>query len=200
MSATDNQELHQGPDVSPGKPSTPGDDWGNLMVAAQAGNGGAYHRLLVEVRPWLVHYYARRLPMGMVDDATQDTLIAVHQKRHTYQHGRPFRAWLGAIARYKWIDRLRAMQRQSTVALDDEPVEPSVADHESTVTSAVLLETLMSRLKPAQTEVIRLVKLQGFSIEDASAMTGQSISLVKVNIHRGLGRLSAMVESDDGVD
>jgi RNA polymerase sigma-70 factor (ECF subfamily) len=134
--------------------------------------------------------------MGMVDDAIQETLIAVHRKRHTYQPDRPFKAWLGAIARYKWIDRLRAMQRQSTVRLDDELVEPSVQSHESTVTSAHLLENLLARLKPSQTEVIRLVKLQGYSVEDASVMTGQSISLVKVNIHRGLARLSAFVETD----
>jgi len=38
--------------------------------------------------------YARRLPPAMVDDAIQDTLIAVHEKRHTYDPHRPFGAWL----------------------------------------------------------------------------------------------------------
>jgi RNA polymerase sigma factor (sigma-70 family) len=170
-----------------------GDHWGDLMVAAQAGNGGAYRRLLTEIRPWLVRYYARRLPMGMVDDATQDTLIAVHRKRDTYERVRPFKAWLAAIARYKWIDRLRSLGRSATVGFDEEPIEPSVADHGSAVTSAFVLENLMARLKPGQSEAIRLVKLHGFSVEDASAATGQSVSLVKVNIHRGLARMSAMV-------
>jgi hypothetical protein len=32
--------------------------------------------------------------------------------------------------------------------------------------------------------------LDGLSIEEAAARTGQSASLVKVNIHRGLGRLA----------
>ena len=44
-------------------------------------------------------------------------------------------------------------------------------------------------LKPAQAEVIRLVKMHGFSIEEAAAKTGQSASLVKVNIHRGIARM-----------
>jgi RNA polymerase sigma-70 factor (ECF subfamily) len=33
------------------------------------------------------------------------------------------------------------------------------------------------------------VKLEGWSVRDASQMTGQSESLVKVNIHRGIQRL-----------
>jgi DNA-directed RNA polymerase specialized sigma24 family protein len=31
-------------------------------------------------------------------------------------------------------------------------------------------------------------------VEEASIATGQSVSLVKVNIHRGLAKLSAIVE------
>ena len=49
-------------------------DWGGLMLAAQAGNGGAYRRLLEELGTWLRRYYARRLPPSMVEDAAQDTL------------------------------------------------------------------------------------------------------------------------------
>ena len=52
----------------------------------------------------------------------------------------------------------------------------------------------MNRLKPAQAEVIRLVKLRGLSIEEAAVRTGQTISLVKVNIHRGLGRLTLLAQ------
>ncbi len=80
------------------------------MVAAQAGDRGAYHRLLSELRVWLRRYYVGRLPSGMVDDATQDALLAIHEKRHTYDPSRPFLPWLAAIARYKWIDRLRSLK------------------------------------------------------------------------------------------
>lgn len=173
------------------------DEWGQLMAAALAGHGGAYNRLLNEIQHWLQRYFLRRLPMGMADDATQECLLAVHQKRHTYEPGRPFRPWLAAIARYKWIDRLRAMGRKPTVSLDEELFEPSVDGHETSVTSAIVLEELLSRLKPAQVSVIRLVKIQGFSIEEAASMTGQSESLVKVNIHRGLARLSSFANTAD---
>lgn len=171
------------------------DPWGHMMVAALGGNAGAYKRLLSEVGVWLRHYYARRLPPSMVEDAAQDTLLAVHTRRHTYEPGRPFRPWLAAIARYKWIDRLRALSREPKVSLDDEGQEqPSVNDHGSAVVSAVLLRDLLGRLKPAQAEVIRLVKLDGHSIEEAAERSGQSVALVKVNIHRGLAKLSAFAQ------
>lgn len=171
--------------------------WGAMMIAAQAGQAGPYRRLLAELRPWLVRYFARRLPPASVEDAVQETLIAIHTKRHTWQPDRPFGPWLAGIARYKWIDRLRAAARH---AADQLPESLSTPDHEAAVTSAAALHGLMASLKPAQADVIRLVKLDGLSIEEAAARTGQSVALVKVNIHRGLGRLARIVESTPDVD
>ena len=167
-------------------------DWSALMAAAQAGDGAGYHRLLTEIGGWLRQYFARRLPPGMVDEAVQDTLLAIHLKRHTYDPLRPFGPWLAAIARYKWIDRLRAMKADPAESLSE---DIAVGDHGDAVSSAHSLERLLGEIKPAQSQVIRLVRLQGLSIEEASARTGQSVSLVKVNIHRGLGRLAALVRS-----
>ncbi|MFZ8477907.1 hypothetical protein ACO1MN_16740, partial [Staphylococcus aureus] len=75
---------------------------------------------------------------------------------------RPFKPWLMAVARYKWIDRLRSMSRSRTEEL---PEEIAVEDHERNVTSSVILARLMTELKPAQAEAIRLVKIEGFSVE-----------------------------------
>lgn len=170
----------------------PIDLWGNLMAAAQRGEAAPYRRLLAELRPWLVRYFSRRLPPSAVEDAVQETLIAIHNKRQTYEPERPFGPWLAGIARYKWIDRLRSAGRH---AADELPETLGTPDHESAVTSAIALEQLLATLKPAQAEVIRLVKLSGLSIEEAAGRTGQSAALVKVNIHRGLGRLAKLVES-----
>lgn len=170
------------------------DDWGALMAAAQAGDAGAYHQLLVQVGGWLRRYYARRLPPSMVDDAVQDTLLAIHVKRHTFDGARLLGPWLVAIARYKWIDRLRAMKTAATEPLNE---HMHIGDHGDAVAGASALQRLLGELKPAQSDVIRLVKLQGLSVKEAAARTGQSIALVKVNIHRGLGRLRSRVGEAD---
>jgi RNA polymerase sigma factor (sigma-70 family) len=168
-------------------------EWDLLMSAAQSGDRAAYRALLRALGPWLRGYYARRLPPSMIEDAVQDAMIALHEKRHTYDPARPFKPWLLGVARHKWLDRLEAMRRQPTeLLLDDVPV----ADHGEAVISATILERLLSTLKPPQAEAIRLVKLQGFSVDEASARTGQSASLVKVNIHRGLARMSRLAYAD----
>jgi len=173
------------------------DAWRALMAAAQAGHGGAYQRLLTEMSDWLLQYFRRRLPAGEVDDAMQETLLAIHRRRHTYDPRLPLTPWLAGIARRKWIDQLRSMGRRPSEEL---PVDLAIADHEAAVTSASVLTSLLDELRPAQAQAIALVKLQGFSVEDASRETGLSVSAVKMNIHRGLARLTAILEKADDVD
>lgn len=171
--------------------------WGGLMQAAQQGHGGAYQRLLGELSEWLSRYFSRRLPAGEVDDAVQETLLAIHRRRHTYDPQLPFAPWLAAIAKRKWIDQLRGMGRRQTEEL---PADMGTDDHEAAVTSASVLAGLLGELRPAQAQVITLVRLHGYSIEEAARDTGLSASAVKMNIHRGLARLATILEKTDDVD
>ncbi|MFC0406824.1 sigma-70 family RNA polymerase sigma factor [Roseomonas elaeocarpi] len=178
--------------------ATPAQDrWSKLMVAAQRGNGGAYKRLLVELSAWLQRYFARRLPQGEVDDAVQETLLAVHRSRHTYEPGYPLSVWLSAIAKRKWVDQLRALERRAADMLDDAVATPG---HEAAVMDASVLVSLLGELRPAQSRVIQLVKLEGYSLEEASLRTGQSVSAVKVNIHRGIARLRTIIMKNADVE
>jgi RNA polymerase sigma-70 factor (ECF subfamily) len=170
------------------------EQWRCLMIAAQNGKSEAYQILLRELDAWLRSYYARRLPASVAEDARQDALLAIHLKRHTYEPSKPFGPWVAAIARYKWIDHLRDASRFAALSLhDDLPTE----DPGEAAISAVVVDDLLKRLKPAQARVIRLVKLQGLSIKGASDVTGQSAALVKVNIHRGLKKFAALGLCDD---
>src|SRR6202047_4142297 len=98
------------PTVSAKAGDASGQNWDRMMAAALVGDANAYRTLLAELALWLRRYYARRLPSSMTEDAIQDVLLAIHEKRHTYDPARPFGPWLAAIARYKWIDRLRLVQ------------------------------------------------------------------------------------------
>lgn len=167
-------------------------DWAVLMAAALKSDTAAYHTLLTELIPWLRRFYGRRLPPEMVDDAIQDTLVAIHEKRHTYDPSRPFEPWLTTIARYKWIDRVRVMYRWRTTKLEE---AYDAYDGENSIVSLIALDQLLATLKPPQAEAIRLVKLEGLSVKEAAARTGQSSSLIKVNIHRGLAKLMDAVHS-----
>lgn len=164
-----------------------------LMIKAQGGDKLCYSSLLVECEKWLRRYYARKINPAAIDDLVQETLISLHRKRASYDPTRAFLPWLAAIGRYRWIDSLRKIYRHE----HDELYEDMVADpQDGDVTAKVSLERLLDMIPSRQAEVISLVKIEGLSINEAAAMTGQSESLVKVNIHRGLKKLSAMVETE----
>jgi RNA polymerase sigma-70 factor (ECF subfamily) len=161
--------------------------WSDLMARGRAGDRRAYDALLSEANLWLVRYFRRRLPAAHVEDAVQETLIALHHRRHDFDCEQPLRPWLAAIARFKWVDRLRLMERDAAAP----PMDTIAASHEIDVVSCHAVRGLLSQLRPAQAEAIRMVKLDGLSILEASERSGQSQSLVKINIHRGLKRLAA---------
>ncbi len=165
----------------------------SLMVLAQQGDKRAYATLLDEAGRWLSRFYAQKIAPDAVDDLVQDTLMSVHRKLASYDPKRPFLPWLAAIARYRWVDRLRQTYKHEASALDFDVEEEG---HEDVVGAKISIDRLLSQLPENQAEVIRLTKIEGHSVAEACERTGQSESLVKVNVHRGLKKLSALIESE----
>src|SRR5258705_12680950 len=93
-----------------------------LMLASIAGRSGAYQTLLRLCAERLRSYFGRRLSGREedVEDLVQETLMALHNKRATYNQSLPYTAWLHGIARYRLIDFLRRDKRQLEVPIDDE--------------------------------------------------------------------------------
>ena len=163
-----------------------------LMIASQKGDKQSYCVLLTEVQLWLERYFSRRCPPHQIDDLVQEVLMAVHKKRDTFDPTRAFLPWLAAIARYRWIDHLRKVYRNAEDELGDFDA-PEDSDEESVI-ARLSLERMFVQIPDKQAEAIEMVKIEGLSIKEAAEKSGQSESAVKVNIHRGLKKLSALVE------
>jgi RNA polymerase sigma-70 factor (ECF subfamily) len=164
-----------------------------LMAMAQRGDKAAYAAALTACQHWLRRYFARRIAPHQLDDLVQDTLLSVHRKLASYDPARPFLPWLAVIARYRWVDHLRRVYRADEVACDD---NLEAASDEPGLAARLSLEHMFTALPDAQVRAIRLVKIDGLSVAEASQQCGQSESLIKVNIHRGLKRLAALIEKD----
>ncbi len=164
-----------------------------LMTLSQQGDKQAYTALLEACQRWLRGYYSRRIAPSSLDDLVQETLIALHTKRASWDSGRPFLPWLAAIARYRWVDHLRRVYRADEHELHEELIG---TDDESAIAARISLDRLLGLLPDPQARAIALVKIEGLSIAEASQATGQSESLIKVNIHRGLKKLAHMIEKD----
>ena len=163
------------------------------MAAALAGDAEAYRELLDDCRALLERYLARvlermgRSGSGHLDDLVQEALVAMHEKRHTYDPSQPFLPWLFALARYKAIDFGRRQRVRSIEVGTPEPEDFGVvsADGSASIDVARLLETL----PPRQRRALELVKLEGLSMEEAATALGSTDGALKVTVHRALAKL-----------
>jgi RNA polymerase sigma-70 factor (ECF subfamily) len=171
-----------------------------LMLAGLAGDAASYRSLLRAVQAQLRSYYGRRIGTdhAALEDLVQETLIAVHTRRATYDPDRPFTAWLHAIARYKLIDYLRERRAQPFVSLDDGS-DFAGTDDANAATAGLDIARLLDTVPAKTRELIRAVKLEGRSIAEVSALSGLSESTVKVAIHRGLSRMAARLKRMGGL-
>jgi RNA polymerase sigma-70 factor (ECF subfamily) len=166
------------------------------MLAALAGDAAAYRMLLGALTRHLRSYYARRLDPSAAEDAVQETLIAIHTRRATYDTARPFTAWVYGIARYKLVDEFRRGKQRATIPLDE--AGALFAGDESEAASAKRdVEKLLAKLPEAKRVLVRDVKLEGRSIAETAAKTGMSEAAVKVTLHRALRSLGDEVGGGD---
>ena len=155
------------------------------MLAALKGDAPQYQMLLRELTRYLRGYYMRRLGADAAEDAVQETLIAIHTRRGTYDPTRPFTAWVYGIARYKLVDVYRREKRRQTVPLET-AAELFAADDTEEAGVKRDVEKLLAKLPEAKRNLVRAVKLEGESIADTAARTGLSETSVKVTVHRAL--------------
>jgi RNA polymerase sigma-70 factor (ECF subfamily) len=168
------------------------------MLRSLAGDGKAYEILLRRLNCFLRTYYSRRLGSGRAADAEdllQETLIAMHARRLTYDTTRPFTAWVHAIARYKLIDHLRRTKRRAEDPLDDPDILFGSEDANA-AEAHIDVEQLLRRLPEKTRRLIRDVKIEGLSTAEAAARHEMSESAVKVGVHRGLKSLGARIEDE----
>jgi RNA polymerase sigma-70 factor (ECF subfamily) len=171
-----------------------------LLILGLAGDEPAYHAFLQELSGHLRAFLRRRLVRmpDEVEDLVQESLLAIHNQRHTYDAGQPVTAWIHAIAKYKLIDLLRRRARRELLndPLDEEFGFAPVADTEAADARRDLAK-LLQQLPERQRLPIVHMKLEGLSVAETARLTGMSASAVKVGVHRGLKALAALIRGEE---
>jgi RNA polymerase sigma-70 factor (ECF subfamily) len=168
-----------------------------LWLRAQAGDEAAYRECLQRIAARLRAFLRRRMHSlpDEVEDLVQETLLALHTQRGTYDPSLPVSAWVLAIARHKLVDLWRRRGRQQALhdPIDEVDEALLVADTREG-TAHRDLDQLMRSLPQAQRVAILLTKIEGLSVAEAARRTGASESAIKVQVHRGLKRLALRVK------
>lgn len=169
-----------------------------LFVRGVAGDAGAQRAFLSAVAPHLRAFFRARLRTAPEDaeDLLQETLIALHTKRETYDPSYPVTAWIYAIARYRLIDHWRRRGRRGEQIPIEDATELFTAAEDEASDAKRDVNRLLALLPKKQQDSIRLVKLEGVSVKDAAAQTGLSESDVKISTHRGLKTLMRLIASE----
>lgn len=166
-----------------------------LMLASLAGDAASYRALLTELTTRLRRYFQRRLHddlSSQVDDLVQETLLAIHMRRMTYDPNQALTPWVYAIARYKLVDLLRRTRQARLLPIDD--VADFIVDDTASPQSAGDrhdLETMLDTLPERTRGLVRRVKIEGQPVADVATSMGMSESAVKVAVHRGFKALLA---------
>ena len=172
----------------------------DLMRAANRGDAIGYRCLLIELAPTL-RGFARGgflrygLSIDDVEDVVQETLLAVHLKRHTWDEGKPFLPWVRAIAHNKLVDNLRRRGRGQHVPIDDFN-ELIAADEQPAASNGVDVENVLGRLKGRQRDIVLAISMEGQSARQVAERLGLTEGAVRVILHRALKSLSKAFRSD----
>ena len=174
----------------------PSDDpWSTMMRAAMAGDEGVYRRLLEDlgrsVRAMARAAFARaRLGDADVEDAVQETLLAIHLKRHTWDPALKLGPWVNAVARHKIIDAMRRRGARRAEPIED--FEDFLAAPEAEDPHALGdARKLMEALNPRSRDIVQAISLDGQSIAATAARLGMTEVAVRVVLHRALKALGA---------
>jgi RNA polymerase sigma-70 factor, ECF subfamily len=172
-----------------------------LMRAAIAGDAAAY-RLLLDQLSLSLRAATRRgfaqfgAAMNDVEDVVQETLLAIHLKRHTWDASQPLGPWVRAIARHKLIDALRRRGRRIEIpieaVIDFLPAQEARSDLD--LQDA---QRLIGELDGRQQTIVRSISVEGKSVRDVAANLGMNEGAVRVALHRGLKALAAMHRRGD---
>jgi RNA polymerase sigma-70 factor (ECF subfamily) len=169
--------------------------WAEQMRAANRGDGAAYRRVLEGLSPVLRGWVRRGLArygsgQEEVEDVVQETLLALHLKRHTWDETRPLLPWVLAVAHNKLIDALRRRGRHLHVPIEDVGDLLSV-DDEPAALDSLESERALALLEGRARDIVQAIAIEGASAREVARRLGMTEGAVRVALHRALKSLAS---------
>ena len=102
------------------------------MISSLNGDKLAYEKLLKECATIIGAFLKTRVnSQESAEDIVQESLIAIHKAKHTFDPSKAFAPWLFSIARHKMIDYFRKHGRISKAEISDDETLLMYASAES---------------------------------------------------------------------
>lgn len=165
------------------------------IAAVLQGDTASFEPLVVKYQA-RVFATARRYSRNEheVEDIVQEVFIKAFQKLSSFRGEAPFEHWLMRLAVRTCYDFLRTHQRNRETPFSDIQAEETdwlerflaAPDHDTDAAAAAreLVDALLSRLSPAARLVLTLLEIEQRPVKEIAALTGWSVTLVKVRAFR----------------
>ena len=134
-------------------------------------------------------------PLSDAEDVVQETLLAIHLKRNTWDPMQPLGPWVRAVAHHKLNDALRRRGRRIQVPIES-VLDTLVAEDPRSDLDRQDACRLVNVLPDRQKEIVRAISLEGQSIRDVAQRLKMNEGTVRVALHRALKALAAVHQKD----
>lgn len=175
------------------------------IAAVLQGDTAHFEPLVAKYSPRVfatIRRYARR--EDEVEDIAQEVWLKAFHKLRTYRADAPFEHWLMRLTVRTCYDFLRAHQRNRERAFSElseaesdwlqrnlTQVEPGAEHAEA---ARLLVRRVLEQLPPPARLVVTLLDIEGRSVKEIAALTGWSVSLVKVRAFRARRAMRRILE------
>lgn len=174
-----------------------------ILQRIAAGDQSAVKECM-DVYGGLVWSLARRMSESAADaeDASQEVFLEVWRSAGRYKPDMGSEAvFLTTIARRRLIDRLRSRKRRPLTETFDESTEQA-PEGETEPAGALLADAerarrALTRLDPAQREVLLLGIVEGLTHSEIATATRRPLGTVKTQMRRGLIRVRELMEQGE---
>lgn len=166
-----------------------------LLLSFQQGDERAFVELYQRRKAELYTFCLRMLggDRDMASDAFQETFIKVYEKADTFKSGTNVLGWLFMIARNTCLNVYRTKRPQETLEYhpglesQDRSLAPEYRQEQEFLRE--LLENALAALPQEFREPFVLREFDGFSYTEIAEMTGTTLAMTKVRIHRAKMRM-----------
>ena len=165
-----------------------------LLAATTAGDRAAFEALYRRYGPWLAARLRYRCPdTALVDDAVQETFLAVWRGSARYGDGGDVAGWLWQIGFRRLVDAIRGQRARDRLlrllAGRRWRTAPSAEEELLLGVEHGDLAGALSRLSPELRAVMQATVLDGLNTQEAAALLGISVGTVKTRAMRARRQL-----------
>ena len=161
-----------------------------LVAAVADGDRIALRTLYDRHAPWLALRLSRRCgDRDIVDDALQDTFVAVWRQAGRYDGRGEVGAWIWGIAIRRMIDLLRRRSPREIPLMERAREAPSAEEQVLLGVEYGDLAGALNRLSPELRAVVQATVLDGLTTREAGRLLGIPAGTVKTRMMRARAQL-----------